>query len=99
MERIKIEDEKEKKNIYNQKSKDIIMKMKHKKYRELFNQLDSNKDGFISSSQIYLTKLDDNFMRIISPILEELTQNKKQMDFKEFCIKLDKIMTDNNGTK
>ena len=96
---MKKEEEKEKKNIYNQKSKDIIMKMKHKKYRELFNKLDSNQDGFISSSQIHLTKIDENVLRIISPILEELNQSKKQMDFKEFCIKLDKLMTDKNGTK
>ena len=70
------------------------MKMKYKKYRELFNLLDSNQDGFISSTKIRLTKIDENVLRNISPILEELNQSKKQMDFKEFCIKIDKLMTE-----
>ena len=94
LQRLKTEEEKERKNVYNQKSKDIIMKMKYKKYRELFNLLDSNQDGFISSTKIRLTKIDENVLRNISPILEELNQSKKQMDFKEFCIKIDKLMTE-----
>ena len=91
---IKEEEDKERRNVYNQKSKDIIMKMKYKKYRELFNLLDSNQDGFISSTKIKLTKIDENVLKNISPILEELNQSKKQMDFKEFCIKIDKLMTE-----
>ena len=94
LQRLKTEEEKERKNVYNQKSKDIIMKMKYKKYRELFNLLDSNQDGFISSTKIKLTKIDENVLRNISPILEELNQSKRQMDFKEFCIKIDKLMTE-----
>ncbi len=94
LEIIKTEEDKERKNVYNQKSKDIIMKMKYKKYRELFNLLDSNQDGFISSTKIKLTKIDENVLKNISPILEELNQSKKQMDFKEFCIKIDKLMTE-----
>ena len=90
--RIKNEEEKEKKIIYNQKSKAIINKMKIQKYRELFNLLDSNKDGFISSSEIELTKIEENVLNNISPLLEELNQTKKKMDFKEFCIKIDKLM-------
>ena len=96
LQRIKNEEEKEKKNIYNQKSKEIIMKMKHKKYKEIFNLLDSNQDGFISSSNIQLKKIDDNILNNITPILEELNQSKKKMNFKEFCIKIDKLMTEKN---
>ena len=89
LQRIKNEDENEKKNI----NKDNIIKMKIKKYRELFNLLDSNKDGLISSSEIELTKIEENFLQNIFPILEELNKTKKKMDFKEFCIKIDKLMT------
>ena len=88
------EEEKGKKNLYNQKSKDIIMKIKHKKYKEIFNLLDSNQVGFISSANIQLTKIDENILKDISPIIEELNESKKTMTFKEFCIKIDKIMTD-----
>ena len=94
LKRMKKEEENEKKNIYNKKSKNIIMQMKIKKYRELFNQLDSDQDGFISSSNIHLTKIDQNILKNISPILENLNQTKKKMDFKEFCLKIDKIMTE-----
>ena len=90
----KKEEEKEKKNLFNQKSKDIIIKMKLKKYKELFTLLDSDQDGLISSNKIQLTKVNENVLKNISPILEELNQTKKEMNFKEFCIKLDKLMTE-----
>ena len=81
-------------NIYSQKSKDIIMKTKQNKYKELFDLLDSNGDGFISSSQIQLTKIDQNVLKNISPILGELNQTNKKMDFKEFYVKVDKLLNE-----
>ena len=90
----KKEDELEKKNLYNQKSKDIIIKMKIKKYKELFALLDSDQDGVISEDKIQLTKVEENILKNIKPILEELKQTKKEMNFKEFCLKLDKLMTE-----
>ena len=90
----KKEEENEKKNLYNQKSKDIIIKMKYKKYKELFALLDSDQDGLISYNKIQLTKVDENVLKNISPILEELNQTKNEMNFKEFCLKLDKLMTE-----
>ena len=90
----KKEDELEKKNLYNQKSKDIIIKMKIKKYKELFALLDSDQDGVISEDKIQLTKVEENILKNIKPILEELKQTKEEMNFKEFCLKLDKLMTE-----
>ena len=68
--------------------------MKLKKYKELFTLLDSDQDGLKSSNKIQLTKVNENVLKNISPILEELNQTKKEMNFKEFCIKLDKLMTE-----
>ena len=68
--------------------------MKLKKYKELFTLLDSDQDGLISYNKIQLTKINENVLKNISPILEELNQTKKEMNFKEFCIKLDKLMTE-----
>ena len=48
----------------------------------------------VSSNKIQLTKVNENVLKNISPILEELNQTKKEMNFKEFCIKLDKLMTE-----
>jgi len=92
LQKIKNEEDKEKKNLYNQKTKDIIIKMKIQKYKEIFNLLDSNKDGFISNSEIQLSKIDERILKNISPLLEELNKTKKRMNFKEFCIKIDKLM-------
>ena len=96
LQKLKKKEELEKKNLYNQKSKDIIIKMKFKKYQELFSLLDSDQDGLISSSKIQLTKIEENVLKNISPILNELNQTKKEMDFKEFCLKMDKLMTEAN---
>ena len=68
--------------------------MKIKKYKELFTLLDSDNDGLISSEKIQLTKVEENVIKNISPILEELKKKKKEMNFKEFCIKLDKLLTE-----
>ena len=86
------EEEKEKNSLYGKKNKDIIMKKKIQKYKELFNLMDSNNDGFISNTEIKLTKIDKGILKNISPFLEELNQTKKRMNFKEFCIKMDKLM-------
>ena len=68
--------------------------MKYKKYKELFSLLDSDQDGLISYNKIQLTKVDENVLKNISPILEELNQTKKEMNFREFCLKIDKLMTE-----
>ena len=86
--------DKEKNSLYSLKCKDIIMKKKIQKYKELFNLMDSNNDGFISNTEIKLTKIDKGILKNISPLLEELNQTKKRMNYKEFCIKMDKLMTE-----
>ena len=99
LQKIKNEENKENNNLYGKKNKDNIMKIKTQKYKELFNLMDSNKDGFISSSEIKLTKIDKGLLKNISPLLEELNQTKKRMNFKEFCIKIDKLMIDDKLQK
>ena len=42
----------------------------------------------------FIPYINENVLKNISPILEELNQTKKEMNFKEFCIKLDKLMTE-----
>ena len=74
------------------------MKIKHKKYREIFNLLDLNQDGFISNNNIQLSNVDENILKDFSPILKELNQSKKKMYFKEFCIKIDKIITEKKNS-
>ena len=96
LEIIKNEEDIQQKNIYNINNQNIIMKLKYKKYKELFDLLDSNKDGFISSSKIQLTKIDQNILKNISPILKELNETNKQMDFNEFCYKAEQLVNEQN---
>ena len=86
-------DKEEKINLFNQKSKDIILKVKNKKYKELFDLLDWNQEGLISYSKIQFAKINPNVLNTISPILEELNQSKKKIDYNEFCMKADKLLT------
>ena len=90
----KNEENKEKNNLYDMKNKDNIKKNKIQNYKELFNLMDSDNDGFISNNEIKLTKINKDLLENISPLLQELNQTKKRINFKEFCIKMDKLMID-----
>ena len=75
-------------------SRDIIFKMKIIKYREIFNQLDSDKDGLISVKKMRLCFLDHELLQALTPVFEDLQKDiNKEMNFKEFCIKADKYLT------
>ena len=92
--KIEQQNNKEKKEIFNEKSKEIIMKMKIAKYKQLFDLLDSDNDGLISYNNIKLTKIDEQTLNSLSPIFDYLHNSGNNMDFREFCIKFDKTLTD-----
>ena len=68
-----IEDEKIKN--FDIKSNDIIKKMKENKFKEIFDELDRNKKGY----------LRPHILEAISPITDEINRNKtKKINFNEF---------------
>lgn len=70
-----------------------MLKTKIKKYKNLFNLIDRNKYGFISIKNIKLSVIDNEELELLSPILKELHKNNRKIDFKEFCIKIDRYLT------
>ena len=73
----------------NQKIED----QKIKTYKNIFDILDLNKNNFISYQTIDTSKLNKKLFSIISPILNEIIENKEEMvTFKEFTERADKII-------
>jgi len=80
----------------NSERNSLLRKQNNNLYKEIFNLLDSDKDGLISYKKIRLSLLDNNLLKILTPILEELQQNNFILNYNEFIIKLDKCIQNNN---
>ena len=83
----------EKKKLVLERSMEIIMKMKFERYKEIFNLLDSDQDGLISYNRIKLSSLDQDLLQAMTPLLEDLQASKDNMTFKQFCIKVDRLLS------
>ena len=83
----------EKKKIFLERSMNIILKTKIEKYKEIFNLLDSDNDGFISSNKIRLSEINKDLLQAMTPLFEELQEKKELMTFREFCGKVDKLLS------
>ena len=70
-----------------------IEKQKMENYKNIFDILDSNKNNFISYKTIDTSKFNKKILSIISPIINEIIENKEEMvTFKEFTEKAEKII-------
>ena len=96
LENDEIKNNKEKKKYYMKKSSEVIMKMKHDKYKTLFELLDSDKDGLISYNKINLNDINNNILTLIKPILGELYETKKTFDLNTFCDKIQNLFNEQN---
>ena len=83
----------EKKQQWLSRSMNIVMKMKIIKYKEIFDLLDGDGDGFVSYDKVKLSDVDNSILIAITPLLEEITKNKEEMmTFKEFVVIADKYI-------
>jgi hypothetical protein len=82
----------EKKEYWIQHAKESIIKLKLSRYKEIFDQLDSDKDGLISTNKIKLSILNTDVLEKLTPVLKELQSQNKPMNFKDFCIQADSIL-------
>ena len=90
-------DKENKREIYNKvlnkkeylnQNLNMILKNNLERYNQIFNLLDSDHDGFISSKNIRLSALDNDRLKSLTPILEELQQSYIKINFNQFCKKL-----------
>ena len=82
-----------KKNLYLKNSMEIILKKKTEIIKQIFNLLDSDNDGFISSEKIKLSNLNQQTLVLLTPFLEELQSNKDNITFKEFYEKAEPLLS------
>ena len=78
----------ENKKNYFKKSYITILKAKYIKCVELFNSLDSDKDGIISYKKVKLSNLDCEKLISLSPIFYEIQYKGLEIDFPKFCEKI-----------
>ena len=83
------------KKEYLEQTLNMIIQSKLERYKKIFNSLDSDNDGFISSKNIRLSALDNDKLKNFTPIFEELQQSNIQMNFQDFSQKLDKLAEKN----
>ena len=82
----------EKKKHWLENSMKIVIKMKIDKYKEIFDLLDHDKDGFISAKSIKLSNLTTDLLETLTPLLEEIQTKNLSLNFKDFCVIGDKIL-------
>ena len=82
---------KENKKNYIKKSYITILNAKYIKYGELFNCLDSDKDGIISYKKIKLSALDSDKLISLTPLLYEIQYKGLEIDFPKFCEKIQNL--------
>ena len=74
---------------------DLVEQLKNTKleeYKNIFEELDSDSDGVITSKKINLSTIDNSLLLTLTPLLEILQKKNIKMDFKLFSKCLDKIL-------
>lgn len=66
--------------FHNQKSEEILEKMKERRFGDLFRLLDSNADGLISAQRIDISKLHPAVVQILTPLFSEMEEMAQTLD-------------------
>lgn len=82
----------QKKKHWLEKSMKIVLKIKLEKYKEIFDLLDSDKDGFISFNNIKLSDITPEILEALTPLFDELQKKGNYIDFKDFTIQADGLL-------
>jgi Ca2+-binding EF-hand superfamily protein len=89
-----MENNNKKKEIIN----DFVEQLRNSKleeYKNIFEELDSDYDGVITSKKINLSTIDNSLLLTLTPLLELLQKKNIEMDFNLFVKCLDKILNKN----
>lgn len=71
-------------DFWKKQSMKKIAKMKIIKAKENFDLLDSDRDGFISIRKVKFVGIEQSLISLLGPILEELQNKNKELNFQEF---------------
>lgn len=84
--------EEKQRSIYNPFSLKLFAKKKSRKIREIFDHLDSDKDGIISASNINITTISNQILQYFTPLLQELEELNQELNFEEFSDATERLL-------
>ena len=86
---------KQKKNIFEINANNKLNQIKDYKFKEIFDLLDNNKQGYLSYSNINFININQKILFAISPVICQINENKnKKIYFNEFKKLVNKPLTD-----
>ncbi|OMJ66832.1 hypothetical protein SteCoe_36186 [Stentor coeruleus] len=89
---IQAEDIKTNKNSGAEKSERIMKKIKYQRYKDIFNLLLPDTKGVITIDTVSKSQMPQTIKKIISPLLEELSELNETLDFNEFYDAMEMLM-------
>ena len=69
----------------------IFIKLKELSFKKIFNRLDSDGTGIISSFNIDFKSLNNQIYQIFKPIIDELRTQEESLNFEEFICASEKL--------
>ena len=76
----------------NEKSHQIIENIKRKKIVEIFKSLDSDGDGYISSTKIDIASVGTDILEAFAPLLCEMEELNQTLSLEDFLEAADKLL-------
>lgn len=73
------------------KSRKIMQKIKVQRCRDLFEKLDNDQDGYISSQKIDILGVSNDIIDLITPLLLKIEQKELILDYSQFYDILDRF--------
>lgn len=72
-------------------SSDMVRSKKVKIFREIFNLLDGNSDGVISSDKVSIESLSNELLKLVSPLLVNMEELQMEIDEPTFIVGMEEI--------
>jgi Ca2+-binding EF-hand superfamily protein len=69
----------------------IMEKLRTASFKQIFQWLDSDKDGLISANKINITQLSPELLEILGPLFIELEELQQALDEEEFVDALGRL--------
>ncbi len=76
----------------NEKSHQIVENIKRKRFFEIFRMLDSDGDGYISSTKIDIASVGTDVLEAFAPLLCEMEELNQTLSLNEFVEAADKLL-------
>ena len=76
-----------------QNSERLLENFRKKAFEHLFNLLDSDQDGLVSCEKVDIAAIEEKTASILQPVLEEIINREGPMDFQEFHVLMDQLVS------